>query len=114
MKAADFIKHPFLALPFLASFLLLFIALLVFYIGSANFEDVFIIHFDPHRGIDFLGDTAAVYRMLALSWLVFLINLTLSKIISKREPFFSYLFGITTVIFSILIFIAVWAIISVN
>ncbi len=79
-----------------------------------GFHGLLIIHFDSFRGIDFLGDKSDVFKILGLGVIILAINAVLTHEFYWKERFLSYVLSFGTAIFSLLILMAVIAIISIN
>ncbi len=80
----------------------------------SGFRGLLIIHFDSFRGIDFLGDKGDVFKILGLGIIVLVINAVLAHEFYWKERFLSYVLSFGTAIFSLLILMAIIAIISIN
>src|SRR3989344_838249 len=90
--------------------------LLIFTGGLAAYKlseqkEFLILHFDPYRGIDMFGDIGVIYQILGMSAVVFAINFFLASSMFNRERFFSYILGFGTLLFSVLLLIAISVII---
>jgi hypothetical protein len=108
------LKDEFIVWPFLTAVIFLIVGFSVSYIRLADVQNLLIIHFDSFRGIDFLGDKQDVFGILAVGLAVMTVNGFLANVFYYRERFFSYLLSFSSVVLSLLILIAVFAIISIN
>lgn len=73
-----------------------------------------VIHFDSFQGIDFFGNRGDVYEILGVGAVVLVLNLAIANTFYFRERFLSYLVAAGTLLFSLLILMAINVIISVN
>ncbi|OGY63600.1 MAG: hypothetical protein A3E64_00140 [Candidatus Harrisonbacteria bacterium RIFCSPHIGHO2_12_FULL_48_16] len=97
-----------------ASFILLGIATVLFYIHLGGTGNVLVVNFDGFRGINFLGNFNDVFGILLTGFFILAINILLSWGLYKRNKFLAHLLPFATLFISLLILIAVAAIISVN
>jgi len=93
---------------------ILVIAFVFAYINFGSLENLLVVHFDVYRGIDFLGSKADVFAVLASGVAMLAINFWLAWIFRRRDQFFSYVLAVGTVFLSVLIFLAITGIISIN
>ncbi len=114
MKISEFKKDKFLFYPFLASFGLILIGLIVALLGLLKISNLLIMHYDGYKGIDFLGDKKDVFNVIGLSAIMVILNFWLAKKLYFKERFLAYLLSFSTPLFSLLILIGVFAIISIN
>ena len=96
------------------SFIILAVAFGLFYVYLADISNFFIVRFDSLRGMTFLGGRPDVFGILLTGLAIFLINLILSAVFSKRNPFFAHLTAFSTLFLALLILIAVGVIITTN
>lgn len=101
-------------LLFLAAFVILLIALGVAYVKLAEHDAGLLIHFDAYRGRDFLGSRSDVFQIIFVGLGVTILNYLLARNIYQRRVILAQILAGATVFFSLLIFIAVLVIISVN
>ena len=114
ISAPLILKDKFTVFPFLASFVLLAFAFFIVYLNLSDVSNILVIHFDSYKGIDFFGNKDHVFGMLFLGLFILVLNGFLANILYLRERFLSYVLSFSTTIFSILIFISILVIISVN
>ncbi len=100
--------------PFVVGLAFLIIGFGVAIYNFSGFRGLLIIHFDSFRGIDFLGDKGDVFKILGLGIIVLVINAVLAHEFYWKERFLSYVLSFGTAIFSLLILMAIIAIISIN
>ncbi len=114
MVLLNFIKDKYLRVVGPVSFLILFLAAIIFYLSLGSTAGPLIIHFDVHKGVDFLGGWLDVFGILITAFIILSINFFLSTFLYERERFLSYIFAFTSLLLSILILIAISVIINVN
>jgi len=114
MIFSNLIKDKYLRVIAIISFLILFLAAIIFYLALGSTTTPLIIHFDAYKGVDFLGSRWDVFGILLSTLVMILINLFLSNFLYNRERFLSYIFGFVSLLTSILILVAIGVIISVN
>lgn len=107
-------KNKFIISAFAAAAALLIIAFSFYYVKIAENGNLLVIHFDSYKGIDFFGDRRDVLDIIISGFVIFLINLALTKPLYSRERFLAYAIAVSMVIFTVLILLAVNVIISVN
>ncbi len=107
-------KDKFIVFPFLTATFLLIAAFSFAYIRLADVQNLLIIHFDSFRGIDFLGSKSDIFGILAVNLAALAVNSWLAYALYYRERFISYLLSFSSAVISLLILIAVLAIISIN
>ncbi len=101
-------------LLFLAAFVILVFALGIAYVQLADHDALLILHFDTYRGIDFLGSKFDVFNVLYVGVGMIILNYLIARGLSKRSMVLAQILAGASVLFSLLIFIAVLVIISVN
>ncbi len=114
MTLPPIVKDKMTALPFAASIAFLLVALCVAYIAFADTGGLLIVHFDAYRGIDFLGNADNVFGIIAISAAAVAVNAFLADELYWRERFLAYIMAAAAALFSLLILIAVFAIVSIN
>ena len=114
MTIREFVKDKFLAYPFLASAFFVLAAFIWAWFSFFKINHLLILHFDSYKGIDFLGDKNDVFSITGISLIVILINFLLAKQMYYKERFLSYFLSFGSSIFSLLILIGVFVIISIN
>lgn len=93
----------------------LFILSAIFILFSAGgFSQPLILHFDAFRGVDIFGDSSSVWGIWFLTLSFMVMNAILSNAFFLRERVVSYLFLVTNILVSVLVFIITSLIISVN
>lgn len=95
-----------------AALLLFTLVLVLIFFGETNTP--LIIHFDTFRGIDFLGSKLHVFGIVFVGIVMFLINVGLAHTLYYRNRFLSYIIACATLVITLLILIAISAIIAVN
>ena len=108
------IKDKFTAIPFALSAVFLVVAFSYAYVNFADFQNLLIVHFDSYRGADFLGDPSDVFGILGVALVILIINGFVADELYWRERFLAYVFACGSAFLSLLILMAVLAIISVN
>ncbi len=73
-----------------------------------------ILHFDPFRGVDFLGNMTDFWAVWIGGFVLMVINVWLGETFFKRERFLSYLFISANVIIALLILIITGVVIGAN
>ena len=114
MRLSEFKKDNFLMYPFLASVVIILIAFIWAWFGLAKINNLLILHFDSYKGIDYLGNKSDVFSLTLFPLAVAIINFLLAKQIYYKERFLSYFLSFGSAIFSLLILITVFVIISIN
>lgn len=108
------LKDKSIVFPFLASFVLLIFSFSFVYVNLVDVSNLLIIHFDAYRGADFFGEKGDIFNILLLGLAVLVLNGLLAGELYFRERFLAYVLAFGSVLFSLLIFIGIVAIISVN
>ena len=108
------LKDKYIIWPFLLAGIFLVTGFSFAYIRLADVQNLLIIHFDSFRGIDFLGEKSDIWGILGVNLAVLIANSWLAYALYYRERFWSYIFSFSSVVFGLLILIAVFAIISIN
>lgn len=114
MTIRDFKKDKFLFYPFLIGFGLILIALILASLGLIKTNNLLIMHYDSYKGIDFLGEKRDVFSVIGLSAVIILLNFWLAVKVYFKERFLAYSLSFASQIFSLLILIGVFVIISIN
>ena len=99
---------------FVASFILLAIAGVLFYVYLAGISNFFIVRFDSLRGMTFLGGKTDVLGILLTGFAIYLMNAILAGRLAKRDSFLAHLTSFSTLFFSLLILIVIGVIITTN
>lgn len=107
-------KNKFIISTFAVALVLLVVAFSFYYVKIAENGNLLVIHFDSYKGIDFFGDRRDVLDIIISGFVIFLVNLGLTKPLYLRERFLSYAIAVFTFIFAVLILLAVNVIINVN
>lgn len=87
-------------------------ALSFFKLNGLSYPIIF--HFDPFRGVDFIGDMTDFWSIWAGGFVFAILNTWLAEVLFYRERFLSYLFVAANVLISILILIISGVIIGAN
>ncbi|MDE2001301.1 MAG: hypothetical protein KGI60_01895 [Patescibacteria group bacterium] len=106
-------KDKYLIAAFLGAAVLWIFAFSLVYVNVTDIHSVLIIHFDNFRGADFFGSATDVVDILVIGAVVGAINGLLAHVLYYRERFLSYLLAGGTVLYMVLILLAIHAIISV-
>ena len=114
MTIKEFKQDRFLFYPFLASAAFILIAALWAFLGLVKINNLLILHYDGYKGIDFLGNKGDILGVLGLSAVIVGFNFLLAKKLYYKERFLSYVFSFSSSIFSLLILIGIFVIISIN
>jgi uncharacterized membrane protein len=114
MLFSNLIKDKYLRVIAIISFLVLFLAAIIFYLTLGSTPTPIIIHFNEYNGIDFLGSRWDVFGILLSALVMILINLFLANFLYNRERFLSYIFVFGCLLISILILVVISVIINVN
>lgn len=101
-------------LLFLAAFVILVFALGIAYVKLAEHDALLLLHFDAYRGRDIFGSRTDVFNVIFIGMGIVTLNYLLARATYVRKAILAYLLGGASVFFSLLIFIAVLVIISVN
>ncbi len=105
-------KYTFWAFALsLAVFVFIFFIAYVNLWGAGN---LLIIHSDIFKGADFFGNYQDVFGIITVAGVAWILNLALAQFFYFRERFLSYALAFSTIIFMVLILIAVNVIISIN
>ncbi len=99
---------------FAISAAILLITLGLAYIKLVEHDALIILHFDSYRGIDFFGSRADVFNIIFIGIGIGLLNYLLARVTAKRDELLPKLLAGASAFFSLLIFIAVAVIISIN
>ncbi|MBI4159924.1 hypothetical protein HY504_02035 [Candidatus Wolfebacteria bacterium] len=75
---------------------------------------MFILHFTREQGADRFGTRLDVFGVPGVGIAIVAINLFLADFLYRRERFLSFLFGFGSFLLSVLLFIAVSVMVSVN
>lgn len=99
---------------FIASFLILGIAYLLFYLYLGGISNFITVGFDGFRGINFLGSAGDVKGILISATVLNLLNLILALVLYHRDRFLAKLLTFMSLAVSVLILITVGFIIVSN
>lgn len=83
------------------------------YVNILDAANVLVIHFDAFKGVDFFGGKSDVYDIIVTAAIVWLINISMAQMFYYREKFLSYVIAGSTLVYMVLILLAVNAIISI-
>lgn len=103
-----------LSITFLISLILLAIGLSLYYLHLADLETLIILHFEGRRGADVLGSKTDVLGIIISGLVINALNFGLVSAFYNRRRFFALLLTGANFLVSLLILLAVIAIISVN
>ncbi len=90
------------------------IATFAIYLNIDKLSSPLIFHFDKLNGIDILGGAIDLWRFLLAGFMIILINVILSYEFYYRERILSYFFLAVNLLFSVLVLIIVFLIVSIN
>ncbi len=107
------LKDKHLTPLFLLAALLWLAAFSLVYVNILDAANVLVIHFDSFKGVDFFGGKSDVFDIIVTAAIVWLINISMAQLFYYREKFLSYLIAGSTLIYMVLILLAVNAIISI-
>ncbi len=107
------LKDRYIAIIFLISGIVWVISFSQVYVNILDVSNVLVIHFDSFRGADFFGEKSDVFDIIVTAAIILGINLGLAHIFYFRERFLSYVLAGVTLIYMVLILLAVNAIISI-
>ncbi len=108
------LKNKSTALFFIAGFLALVTGFSLAYVNILENTNLLVIHFDSFKGADFFGDRRDIVDILVTAAIIWIINFMLANEFYFRERILSYILAISTLLFSVLIFVAVNVIININ
>jgi len=108
------LKDKYTAASFVASFVILVIVFAMAQVNLSDSSSVLVIHSDIFRGADFFGKFGDVMGIVAISAVVWIINIFLAQEFYYKERFLSYILAFSSVIFVVLILISINAIIKLN
>ncbi len=113
-KLPKIINEKYLLALFIAAPVFLIAGFSAVYVKYADRAAPLIIHWDAFRGVDALGTASDLYEILIIALVTLAINLFLASAVFDKERFLSYVLGATGVVFAVLVFAAVLAIIKIN
>ncbi|TSC95613.1 MAG: Uncharacterized protein Athens071426_121 [Parcubacteria group bacterium Athens0714_26] len=108
------LKDPYTLFPFIISIIFIVVGFSVVYTNLSYVQNLLVIHYDTFNGIDFLGNKSDVLNLLFSGLVMIGLNIFLGRELYLREKFLSYLLAFSTPVFTLLILIGVFAIISIN
>lgn len=114
MVSPAVLKDKFVVIPFVAAAFILLISFSIAYINFVDYRGLLIVHYDAFRGPDFFGNKSEIFGILAIGLAVILINGFLADELYWRERFLTYFLSFGTIVFSLLILMAIIGIISIN
>ena len=103
-----------LYISYFFSVLIVCASLLLAYWAFNEPQGLLIVHFDPFKGIDFLGTRRDVFGIGITGVAAITVNILLSRYLYLRDRFLSWTLAAGTLAFSILVFIAIATIVSNN
>lgn len=101
-------------LIFAASFILLAIATVLFYLNLGSVSNFIVIGIDTFRSINFLGSVKDAWGILITGGAILVVNAFLSAVFWKRDRFLAHLLPFAALFAELLILIAIGVIITVN
>ncbi len=107
-------KNKYLTPIFTVSAIVWVIVFSLAYVGILDNQNLLVIHFDSYKGADFFGNRGDVADILITAAIIWLINLFLANEFYFKERFLSYVLASGTLVFMVLILLAVNVIINVN
>lgn len=114
MVIPKILKNKYTLFLFIASAVVLVAAFSIAYVSIWDVSNLLVIHFDSFKGIDFLGSSSDIIDILVISFIIWLINIILANEFYYREKFLSYAIATLTLVYMILILVAINVIISTN
>ena len=114
MFIPNIIKDKYLRVIFGLSLLVLIFNFVFAFLYLGDVKTPLIIHFDPFKGIDFLGGRTDVFGILTAGFVIVILNILLANFLYNRDRFLSFIFAFVSLTLSILILIVISVIISVN
>lgn len=108
------LKDKYTAVLFALAALVLVVAFAIAYVNILDSRNLLVIHFDSYRGADYFGTSADIWDILVVAGVVLTINLVLANEFYFRERILSYILAASTLVFMVLILVAVRVIISIN
>ena len=113
LTVPSIVKDQYLASTFAASAFLWVAAFSLAYVNTLDAANVLAIHFDASKGVDFFGGKGDIFNIMIIAAIVGGINAVLAELMYRREKFLSYVIGGATLLYMVLIFLAIGAIISI-
>lgn len=107
------LKDKYLAPIFALAAIVWVIDFSLVYVNILDAANVLVIHFDAFKGVDFFGGKSDVFDIIVTAAIVWLINISMAQMFYYREKFLSYVIAGSTLIYMVLILLAVNAIISI-
>ena len=107
------LKDRYIAVFFLISGIIWVIGFSQVYLNILDASNVLVIHFDSFRGADFFGGKSDVFDIIVTAAIIWAVNLGLAGVFYFRERFLSYVLAGATLVYMVLILLAVNAIISI-
>lgn len=108
------LKDKYLRFALLVTIAVFLFTLVFTIISFSGASGSLVIHFDAFKGIDFVGTKTQVFGIMAVGFVILLINFLLAEFIYRRERFFAYAIVFSSLILSILLLIVISVINSVN
>ncbi|MBI4034029.1 MAG: hypothetical protein HY378_00580 [Candidatus Brennerbacteria bacterium] len=108
------IKERVLAVFAVLSLLFLLSGLVLVYFNIADLASPLVLRFDNILGSDFFGEKESLWLVWAAGFFIILINFFIGHALFFRERVLSYLVFGATALFSLLHFVAITQIISLN
>lgn len=107
------LKDKYLAPIFTLAAIVWVIDFSLVYVNILDASNVLVIHFDSFKGVDFFGGKRDVFDIIVTAAIVWLINISMAQMFYYREKFLSYVIAGSTLVYMVLILLAVNAIISI-
>ncbi|NCN53174.1 hypothetical protein GW950_01780 [Candidatus Wolfebacteria bacterium] len=114
LTVPNIIKNKYTSSLFALSLVILVSAFFITQLNLFESSNLLIIHLDVFTGADFFGTYNDVLGILGVAAIIWLINLILANEFYLKERFLSYLLSFSTLVFTVLILLAVNVIISIN
>ena len=108
------LKDKYTLITFALALLVLLVSFSFAYVNILDNSNLLVIHFDSFNGADFFGDRRDIVDILVTAAIIWIINFMLASEFYFKERFLSYALAISTMLFSVLILVAINAIISIN
>ena len=114
MSVLELLKDKYILATFAAALLVLLVAFSFAYVNILENTNLLVIHFDSFRGADFFGDRRDISDILITALIIGLINFSLANAFYFKERILSYFLAGGTLLFMVLILVAIRVIISIN
>ncbi len=114
MFLLNIIKDKYLRIVLAVSFAAFIITAISASVKFFPHGQAIVLHFDPYRGIDYVGSRLDLLGIMLSGFVMLVINFLLADFIYTRERFFSYVLSFGSLLLSMLFVAALSIIASVN